>query len=262
MKVVILAGGRGTRISEESVFKPKPMIEIGGRPILWHIMKWYSYYGYNDFIVCCGYKGHLIKKYFTNYYFNSNDCSFSDEDTCFYGGNEKVEPWKVTLINTGLDTKTAGRLLLVREYIDNDESFMLTYGDGVSNVNINSLIQFHKQSNTIATITTTQPFGRFGSLKIFDDKVTSFKEKARADSAWINAGFMVFEHNIFDYLGDGSEMLEETPFEKLASDGEMSAYKHYGFWSPMDTIRDRAFLEKEWANGTAPWAVYNKLNSI
>lgn len=257
MKVVILAGGRGTRISEESVLKPKPMIEIGGMPILWHIMKLYSYYGFQEFVICCGYKGQMIKDYFIHYYMHQSDSTFSLIDHAVTIHNNYAEPWKVTLANTGLNTLTAGRILKIKEYIDEDE-FLLTYGDGVSNVNIYDLIEFHHKNGKTVTITTTQPSGRFGALKI--DKVTNqvkeFKEKARADQAWVNAGFMVLNRKIFDYLGDGSEMLEAGPFENLARNGQMTAYKHAGFWSPMDTMRDKEYLEQLWVSGQAPWKIW------
>ncbi len=256
MKVVILAGGRGTRIGEESHLRPKPMIEIGGKPILWHIMKTYSQYGFNDFIICCGYKGQLIKEYFLHYYTYQSDSTFALKDGRVDVHRNEIEPWKVTLANTGLDTLTAGRVLKIKDYIEDDE-FLLTYGDGVSDVNIAEVVRFHHEHGRIATITTTQPSGRFGALKIDDaNRVQGFKEKARADQAWVNAGFMVFNKKVFDYLGDGSEMLEQTPFESLACDGEMAAYKHEGFWSPMDTIRDKNYLELLWANGEAPWKVW------
>ncbi len=257
MKVVILAGGKGTRISEESVQKPKPMIEIGGMPILWHIMKLYSFYGFQEFIVCCGYKGQMIKEYFVHYHVHSSDSTFmlGSQQTVVH--ERHTEPWKVTLANTGLDTLTAGRILKVKDYITED-MFMLTYGDGVSDVNISSLLDFHYNSGKIATVTVTQPPGRFGALKI-DEKtgaVSGFKEKARADQAWVNAGFMVFNRRIFDYLGDGSSMLEAEPFESVAAAGEMTAYRHVGFWSPMDTLKDKSYLEDLWARGKAPWKVW------
>lgn len=256
MKVVILAGGKGTRISEESHLRPKPMIEIGGKPILWHIMKIYSYYGFHEFIVCCGYKGQIIKRYFLNYYTYETDSTFELRDGETIVHKSAVEPWKVTLANTGLETMTAGRILKIKEYIEEDE-FLLTYGDGVSDVNIAELIRFHHERGKLATITTTQPSGRFGALKIDEaDCVRGFKEKARADQAWVNAGFMVLNRKVFDYLGDGSEMLEQTPFENLARDGEMTAYRHEGFWSPMDNMRDKSYLEKLWAEGKAPWKVW------
>lgn len=258
MKVVILAGGKGTRISEESVLKPKPMIEIGGMPILWHIMKIYSFYGFHEFIICCGYKGQMIKDYFIHYYMHQSDSTFSLADQAVTVHENHAEPWKVTLANTGLHTLTAGRILKVKDYIDEDE-FLLTYGDGVSDVDIHKLIEFHHANGRIATITTTQPPGRFGALKIDDatNQVKGFKEKARADQAWVNAGFMVLNRKIFDYLGDGSEMLEAGPLEAVARDGEMTAYKHDGFWSPMDTMRDKEYLEELWETGKAPWKLWD-----
>ncbi len=260
MKVVILAGGKGTRISEESQLKPKPMIEIGGKPILWHIMKLYSYYGYNDFIICCGYKGQMIKEYFIKYYVNQLDSTFLLKDKEVVVHETFVDPWKVTLANTGLNTLTAGRVLKIREYIGNDEEFFLTYGDGVSDVNIHKLLNFHHQNEKLVTITTTQPPGRFGALRMNGEtnQVLGFKEKARADSAWVNAGFMVLNKKIFDYLGDGSEMMEAGPLETVAREGEMAGYKHEGFWSSMDTMRDKEYLESLWKNGEAPWKVWSK----
>ncbi len=257
MKVVILAGGKGTRISEESILKPKPMIEIGGMPIIWHIMKIYSFYHFNEFIICCGYKGQMIKEYFIHYYTYRSDSTFSLADQEVTLHENYVEPWKVTLVNTGLNTLTAGRILKIKDYIEDDE-FMLTYGDGVSDVNIDSLLNFHHQNGKIATITTTQPAGRFGALKIDPDtnQVKGFKEKARSDSAWVNAGFMVLNRKIFDYLGEGNEMLEAGPLETVAGEGEMMAYKHGGFWSPMDTMRDKEYLENLWESGQAPWKVW------
>lgn len=257
MKVVILAGGKGTRISEESQIKPKPMIEIGGKPILWHIMKTYSYYGFHEFIICCGYKGQMIKEYFVNYYVHQSDSTFCLKDKKQIVHESNVEPWKVTLANTGLNTLTAGRIIRIKEYIEDDE-FMLTYGDGVADIDINKLISFHHEHNKIVTITTTQPAGRFGAIKINQktNQVESFKEKARADQAWVNAGFMVMSRKVFDYLGDGSEMLEAGPFEKLAADGQMTAYKSDGFWSPMDTMRDKEFLDGLWSKGNAPWKIW------
>ena len=257
MKVVILAGGMGTRISEESQLRPKPMIEIGGKPILWHIMKLYSYYGYNEFIVCCGYKGQMIKEYFIHYYVNQSDSTFLLQNKEVVVHEVFAEPWRVTLANTGLHTLTAGRVLKIRDYIGEDEEFFLTYGDGVSDVDIPALLNFHHEHGKAATITTTQPSGRFGALKIDgQNQVMGFKEKARADSAWVNAGFMVLNRRVFDYLGDGSEMLEAGPFEKIAGDGEMAAYKHGGFWSPMDTLRDKNYLEELWDTEQAPWKVW------
>lgn len=257
MKVVILAGGKGTRISEESHLRPKPMIEIGGRPILWHIMKIYSHYGFHDFVICCGYKGQMIKEYFLNYYTYQADSTFDLESSAISVHKSEIEPWRVTLANTGLETLTAGRILKIRDYID-EEDFLLTYGDGVSDVNIKDVVEFHKSHGKIATITTTQPSGRFGALQIdAANCVKSFREKSREDQSWVNAGFMVMNRKVFEYLGDGSEMLEQTPFERLAQDGQMVAYKHRGFWSPMDTLRDKAYLESLWREEQAPWKVWD-----
>ncbi len=257
MKVVILAGGKGSRISEESVIKPKPMVEIGDKPILWHIMKIYSFYGYHDFIICCGYKGHMIKEYFIHYSMYQADATFFLHDRTRQYHNSTAEPWRITLANTGLDTLTAGRILRIKEYIGDDERFMLTYGDGVADIDIPALLAFHEEHGKIATITTTQPAGRFGAIRIREDgSIDSFKEKARKDQSWVNAGFMVCNREIFDYLGDGSEMLEASPFEKLAADGQMAAYKHPGFWSPMDTVHDRDYLEGLWSRGEAAWKLW------
>ena len=258
MKVVILAGGKGTRISEESVLKPKPMIEIGGKPILWHIMKLYSFYGFHEFIICCGYKGHMIKDYFIHYYMHQSDSTYhlGKEEITIHENH--VEPWKVTLASTGLETLTAGRILKIKEYLDGEEEFMLTYGDGVADVDLEKLLEFHYSQGKIATITTTQPAGRFGALQIDKDtgQIKGFKEKARADQAWVNAGFMVLNRKIFDYLGDGSQMLEAGPLEQIASKGEMTGYRHMGFWSPMDTVRDKNYLENLWNMGQAPWKIW------
>lgn len=257
MKVVILAGGKGTRISEESRIKPKPMVEIGGKPILWHIMKLYSKYGFNEFVICCGYKGQMIKEYFIHYYMYQSDSTFVLNPSYTEYHDSKAEPWKITLANTGLDTLTSGRILKVRDYIG-DEPFLLTYGDGVSDVDIPALIEFHKLQKRIATITTVQPTGRFGGVQIDTNSnlIIRFKEKAREDQVWVNAGFMVMEPEVFDYLGDGSEMLESGPFEKLAQAGQMSAYKHDGFWMPMDNIHDKEYLQGLWSAGRAPWKIW------
>ena len=253
MKVVILAGGRGTRISEESKIRPKPMITIGGKPILWHIMNWYSQFGFYDFIICCGYKGHMIKEYFINYSMYQADMSFDllDGEATYH---KEIEPWKVTLVNTGLNTLTAGRILKIKEYVGN-ERFMLTYGDGVSNVDIIKLLEFHEKHKKIVTLSMTKPEGRFGALKLDENtvEVLGFKEKARMDQAWVNIGFMVMEPQIFDYLGNGESMLEAEPFEKLVEDRQLAAYPHEGFWSPMDNIHDREYLEKIWDENRALW---------
>lgn len=259
MKVVILAGGMGSRISEESRFKPKPMVEIGDKPILWHIMKSYAAYGLNDFIICCGYKGYMIKKYFIHYYMYQSDSVFDLAKGTRDDSVSRAEPWTVTLADTGLRTLTAGRILKIKKYIGDDEEFMLTYGDGVADVNIPELLAFHRSHGKVVTITTTQPAGRFGSIQINpeDGTIESFKEKAREDQSWVNAGFMVCSRKIFQYLGDGSDMLENFPFEWMAQEHQMAAYKHKGFWSPMDTMRDRAYLEELWNTGKAPWKVWD-----
>lgn len=257
MKVVILAGGMGTRFREETDVRPKPMIEIGNRPILWHIMSIYSAGGQNEFIICCGYKGRMIKDYFVHYYMYQSDVTFSVKDRKRTEHKNSVEQWKVTLADTGLHTLTAGRILKIRDFIGDDEEFMLTYGDGVSDVDIRALLQFHREHGKIVTISTTRPEGRFGAIKI--DRtglIESFTEKARKDQAEVNIGFMVMNRKVFSYLGDGSEMLEAGPFERLVADGEMMAYRHPGFWSPMDTVKDRAYLEKLWESGNAPWKVW------
>lgn len=257
MKVVILAGGLGTRISEESHLRPKPMVEIGERPILWHIMKIYSHYGFHDFIICCGYKGHMIKEYFMDYYMYQSDITVDLSDNSVEIHENFSEPWKVTLVNTGMYTPTAGRIQQIRKYVG-DEDFMMTYGDGVADINLPDLLRFHREKGRIATITVTRPTGRFGVLEIDDetDRVESFREKSRKDQSWVNAGFSVFRKEFFDYLGNGSAMLEAAPYENLAKDGQMSAYKHKGFWSPMDTMRDKDYLEELWRRGEHPWKIW------
>lgn len=258
MKTVILAGGMGTRLNEETALRPKPLVEIGGRPILWHIMKTYSAYDYNDFVICCGYKGPMIKDYFINYSHYQSDCTYKTVDHSLEAVRSEVEPWRVTLVNTGRRTLTAGRILKAREYIG-DETFLLTYGDGVSDIDLSALLRFHRASGRILTISTTQPPGRFGAVSMKEDgTVLGFKEKARKDQSWVNMGFMVCEPELFDYLGDGSEMLEAAPFEKLAANAQMAAYRHPGFWSPMDNIHDRDYLEHLWRTGMAPWKTEQK----
>ncbi len=257
MKVVILAGGFGTRISEESHLKPKPMIEIGERPILWHIMKIYSSYGFNDFVICLGYKGYFIKEYFAHYFLHESDITFD-----FRNLNERMihqhsaEPWKVTLVDTGGETMTGGRVKRVKEYIGNNP-FLLTYGDGVADVDISKLVAFHKSHGKLATITSVQPAGRFGALDLgSDDKVLGFKEKPKGDGGWINGGFFVMEPSIFDYIDGDTAILEKGPLEKLAQDNQLLSYKHRGFWQPMDTLRDKNLLDDLWRSGTAPWKVW------
>lgn len=258
MKVVILAGGFGTRISEESHLKPKPMIEIGGRPILWHIMKIYSHYGFNDFIICCGYKGYCIKEYFAHYFLHESDVTFD-----FSNGNQQIihqqhaEPWKVTLVDTGLNTMTGGRVKRIEKYTNN-ESFMLTYGDGVSNVNVAELVAFHKTQGCFATVTAVQPSGRFGALDFSSsERVSGFQEKPQGDGGWISGGFFVLEPEVFKYIDDDLTIFERKPLEQLAAEGKLAAYRHQGFWKPMDTLRDKEGLESLWQKKQAPWKVWD-----
>ncbi|OPZ92861.1 MAG: Glucose-1-phosphate cytidylyltransferase [Firmicutes bacterium ADurb.Bin419] len=257
MKVVILAGGFGTRISEESHLKPKPMIEIGGMPIMWHIMKLYSHYGFDDFIICAGYKQHVIKEWFANYFLHTSDITFDfSQGNKIIVHNKNSEPWKVTVVDTGLNTMTGGRLKRVREYIG-DELFFMTYGDGVSNVDVLETLTFHKEHGKLATMTAIKPDSRFGLLDLATDKkVIAFREKSQIDSGWINAGFMVLDHKVLDYIADDTVMFEREPLEALATDGELMCYKHNGFWQCMDTLRDKEGLEKKWGNGKAPWKVW------
>ena len=253
MKVVILAGGRGTRISEETEVLPKPMIQIGGKPVLWHIMKAYSHFGFNNFIICLGYKGYAIKEYFANYFLHSSDLTLDLSTNSMKVHGSKVEPWKVTLIDTGLDTMTGGRIKRVEKYVE-ERTFLLAYGDGIGNVDINKLIEFHKSKGKLATVTAVQLEGRFGALNIEKgDKVSSFIEKPRGDGAWINGGFFVLDPGIFKYIKDDSVIWEKEPLEKLAKDDQLNAYKHNGFWQCMDTIRDKLELEQLWNAGNAPW---------
>jgi len=257
MKVVILAGGFGTRLSEETDLRPKPMVEIGGRPILWHIMKIYSYWGFNEFIILTGYKAHIIKDYFINYYTRYSDITVDMTSNTVEIHKHRNEPWKVTMLYTGQDTMTGGRLLEAKDFIGS-ERFMLTYGDGVSDVNIPELITSHERAGKQVTMTTVRPTGRYGILSIADDGgVESFKEKAEGESDWINGGFLVMEPGVFDYLEDGAEtILERKPLEKLARTGHLNAYKHSGFWKSMDSLRDKNELTAMWVSGKAPWAVW------
>lgn len=257
MKAVILAGGLGTRISEETTIKPKPMIEIGGRPILWHIMKMYSQHGINDFIICCGYKGYVIKEYFANYFLHMSDVTFDMEHNRMEVLQRSAEPWKVTLIDTGDDTMTGGRIKRVAPYLEQEETFCLTYGDGVSDINIKSLIAFHQQQKVKATITAVLPPGRFGALDIDEDMVRSFKEKPKGDGALINGGFFVLSNEVLNLIKDDSTIWEREPLESLANDGQLAAFSHSGFWQPMDTLRDKIHLEELWASGHAPWKVWS-----
>ncbi len=257
MKAVILAGGFGTRISEETGIKPKPMVEIGDRPILWHIMKIYSAHGINDFIICLGYKGYFIKQYFASYALNMSDVTFDLRNNNIKVHQNGTEPWKVTLVDTGENTMTGGRLKRVKKYVGN-ATFCLTYGDGVTDMNITKLIDFHKTQKTLATLTAVQSPGRFGAFKLdkSQKQIYRFKEKPRGDGAWINGGFFILEPGVFDYIKDDSTVWEREPMEKLALDGQVSAFKHSGFWQPMDTLRDKNVLEELWQNGQAPWKVW------
>ena len=250
MKAIILAGGLGTRISEETQLKPKPMVEIGGKPILWHIMKTYSHYGINEFVICCGYKGYVIKEYFQNYFLHMSDVTFDVKNNEMEVHRKSVEPWKITLVDTGIDTMTGGRLKRIKEYVNN-ETFCFTYGDGVSNINIKNLIDFHNKEKTFATVSAVQQSGKYGVLGITDQKVTKFNEKPAGD--WINAGFFVLEPNIFDYLKDDSTIWEKEPLQKLAGENQLSVFKHTEFWQPMDTMREKKYLEELWNSGKAPW---------
>ena len=253
MKAVILAGGLGTRISEETHLKPKPLIEIGGRPILWHIMKNYSVHGVNDFVICCGYKGYLIKEYFANYFLHMSDVTFDMVNNQMEVHQHKAEPWKVTLIDTGEETLTGGRLKRVADYIKNQESFCFTYGDGVSNVDIRASIEFHQSHGKLATVTAVLPPGRYGALERLGDRVTGFVEKPRGDGGVINGGFFVLSPKVLDYIDGDQSSWEAAPLTKLAQIGEMMAFEHQGFWQPMDTLREKNLLEDLWASGKAPW---------
>jgi glucose-1-phosphate cytidylyltransferase len=251
MKAVILAGGLGTRISEESASKPKPMIEVGGRPILWHIMKMYSAHGVNDFVICCGYKGYVIKEYFANYFLHMSDITIDMTNNSIDVHHKKTEPWKVTLVDTGETTQTGGRLKRITEYIDGD--FCMTYGDGVGSVDISSLVMFHQEHGKLATMTAVQPPGRFGALEIDGTKINSFLEKPQGDGGWINGGFFVLNSKVLSLI-DGDETLwEKQPLEGLAKEGQLQSFFHSGFWQPMDTLRDKNHLEELWSSGKAPW---------
>lgn len=258
MKVVILAGGLGTRLSEETDVKPKPMVEIGEYPILWHIMKIYSYYGFNDFLICLGYKGYMIKEYFANYFLHKSDLEIDFQHNAVNYLNSATEPWKITLVDTGVNTMTGGRIKRVRKYLG-DETFMLTYGDGLSNVNINSLLRFHKQNEKLVTVTAVQPAGRFGSLTISSkDNLSSFVEKPPGDNFWINGGFFVLEQGAIDFIDGDESIWERTPLEEISKRKQLVAFKHDGFWQPMDTLRDKNYLNNLWKTGQAPWRLWNE----
>ena len=256
MKAVILAGGLGTRISEETHLKPKPMIEVGGKPILWHVMKIYSHYGVNDFVICCGFKGYVIKEYFANYFLHMSDVKFDMRDNSMQVLQQSAEPWRVTLIDTGEETMTGGRLRRAAPYVRDEEAFCFTYGDGVSNVNIANLIAFHKDQKVKATLTATYLPGRFGALDMMGDKVRSFKEKPKGDGGMINGGFFVLSPAVLDLLDGDDCVWERAPLETLAQRGDLAAYQHHGFWQAMDTLRDKTYLEELWQSGQAPWRVW------
>ncbi|MFM7447531.1 MAG: glucose-1-phosphate cytidylyltransferase [Leptolyngbyaceae cyanobacterium] len=257
MKAVILAGGLGTRLTEETTIKPKPMVEVGDRPILWHIMKIYSSHGINDFIICCGYKGYAIKEYFANYFLHMSNVTFDMRFNQMNVHSGSAEPWKVTLIDTGETTMTGGRLKRVREYVGS-EAFCFTYGDGVSDVNITELIKFHKEQNLLGTLTAVQPPGRFGAIALAEGqtRISSFHEKPEGDGAWINGGYFVLEPQVIDWIDGDETIWEQEPLQKLASMGQLSAYKHSGFWQPMDTLRDKNKLDELWRKNQAPWKVW------
>lgn len=253
MKAVILAGGLGTRLSEETATRPKPMVEIGGQPILWHILKMYSHHGINDFIICCGYKGYVIKEYFANYFLHMSDVTFDMRQNSMEVHHKRAEPWKVTLVDTGDNSMTGGRLLRVAKYLEDEEAFCFTYGDGVGDINIAESIAFHRQHGKAATLTATYPPGRFGALDIQSKQVMSFKEKPKGDGAMINGGFFVLKPEVLKYIKDDATTWEQEPLMQLADAGELMAYEHHGFWQPMDTLRDKNLLEELWQAGKAPW---------
>lgn len=252
MKAVILAGGLGTRISEETHLKPKPMVEIGGRPILWHVMKIYAAHGVNDFVICAGYKGYIIKEYFANYFLHMSDVTFDMQHNRMEVHERRSEPWRVTIVDTGDATMTGGRLKRVREYLG-DETFCFTYGDGLGDVNITELVAFHRREKRLATLTGVQPPGRYGALSIDGTAVTNFQEKPMGDGGWINGGFFVLEPGVIDYIDGDAIIWERQPMQRLAEEGRMSVYHHGGFWQPMDTLREKNYLEELWASGKAPW---------
>ena len=257
MKAVILAGGLGTRLSEETANRPKPMIEIGGKPILWHIMKSYSHYGVNDFIICCGYRGYVIKEYFANYFLHNSDVTFDMSENSMRVHQKRVEPWRVTLIDTGDGAETGGRLKQVADYLEGSDEFCFTYGDGVSDHDIADSINFHKGHGKLATVTAVLPPGRFGALNIHDSKVHEFQEKPKGDGGMINGGFFILSPKVLNYVTDINMPWEQDPLRALASDGELMAFEHSGFWQPMDTLRDKQLLQQLWQSGRAPWKVWD-----
>ena len=257
MKAVILAGGLGTRLSEETSIRPKPMVEIGGKPILWHILKMYSHHEVNDFVICCGYKGYVIKEYFANYFLHMSDVTFDMHNNKMEVHHKRAEPWKVTLVDTGDESMTGGRLRRVADYVRNEEIFCLTYGDGLSNVDIKATIQFHKSHGKAATLTATYPPARFGALDIQEKQIKQFTEKPKGDGSKINGGFFVLKPQVLNYLEDDQTIWEREPLQRLAENGELMAYEHDGFWQPMDTLRDKQLLEELWSSGNAPWKIWD-----
>ena len=257
MKAVILAGGLGSRISEETSSRPKPMIEIGGKPLLWHILKIYSHHGVNDFIICCGYKGYLIKEYFSNYFLHMSDVTFDLKKNKIEVHHQSAEPWRVTLIDTGENTMTGGRLKRVKEYLKDDLEFCFTYGDGVGNINVTELIAFHRAQKLLSTLTATFPPGRFGALELKGNKVSTFKEKPGGEASMINGGFFVLSTKVIDLISGDETVWEREPLEQLASTNNLAAYQHHGFWQPMDTLRDKVYLEELWQSNKAPWKVWS-----
>ena len=257
MKAVILAGGLGTRLSEETATRPKPMVEVGGKPILWHILKMYAQHGVNDFVICCGYKGYVIKEYFANYFLHMSDVTFDMRSNRMEVHHKRAEPWNVTLVDTGDDSMTGGRLLRVAHYVKHDEAFCFTYGDGVGDIDISASIDFHRSHGKAATLTATYPPGRFGALEIQGRQVLSFKEKPRGDGALINGGFFVLSPKVLAHLKSDSDVWEQQALSQLAADGELMAYQHEGFWQPMDTLRDKQLLEELWQSGKAPWKTWD-----
>ncbi len=256
MKAVILAGGLGTRLSEETSIKPKPMVEIGGKPILWHIMKQYSAHGVRDFVICCGYKGYLIKEYFANYFLHMSDVTFDMRENTMQVHNKRAEDWKVTLVDTGDHSMTGGRLLRVFDHIKDEEAFCMTYGDGVGDINITESIEFHKRHKKMATLTATFPPGRFGALDIENGRVNQFQEKPKGDGGMINGGFFVLSPEVLNYIDGDACLWEQSPLMQLACEGQLMAYEHHGFWQPMDTLRDKVYLESLWDEGKAPWKIW------
>jgi len=259
MKAVLLAGGLGTRISEETIHKPKPMVEIGGLPIIWHVMKMYSHHGINEFIICCGYKGYMIKEYFSNYFLHTSDVTFNFKTNEHKYHKSKTDPWKVTLVNTGNETETGGRIAKIKEYLGDDETFCLTYGDGLADINISDLIEYHKKHKRLATVTAVVPPGRFGAISLDkENTVNEFTEKSKSDNAYVNGGFFVLSKEVIGLIKDDQTLWEREPLENLSKNKQLVAYKHDGFWQPMDTLRERNYLESLWLSGNAPWKVWNE----